>query len=305
MDTSRHLVRIAVCLGLLCTMPAPLMAQADSSLSFFVIGDWGTGGKGVRRVAAAMSEAYTQQPVAAIISTGDNIYPSGVRNVDDRQWQSKFERIFASDALPVPFWAVLGNHDYRKNPDAQVLYSDKVLADGQRTRWRMPGKNWTTVFSEPASGMTIRLVGIDTQQIVGSKSQRKNVLSWLDTLLSAAQETHLLVVGHHPVYSHGHYGGNRTMRRHVAPLLEKYGVLAYLNGHEHDLQLIKRINGVRYIVSGGGGGKRKTKAGRNTEFCASSLGFFRLTVKPERMDIEIINDQGKTLYDCTDPVSRK
>ena len=282
----------------------PLFAQADNALSFFVIGDWGTGGKGARRVATAMSDEFARKPVAAVISTGDNIYPSGVSSVDDPQWQSKFEKIFSTEKLPVPFWAVLGNHDCRKNPDAQVAYSEKVLANGRRARWRMPAKNWTTVVEEPASEMTVRLVGIDTQQIVGSKSQRKVVLAWLDSVLTATRETHCLVVGHHPVYSHGHYGNNRTMQRHVAPMLERHGVLAYLNGHEHDLQLIKPINGVRYVISGGGGGKRKTKPGKNTEYCASSLGFFRLTIRPATMDISMIDDHGKVLYSCTDRIQK-
>lgn len=87
-------------------------------------------------------------------------------------------------------------------------------------------------------------------------------------------------------------------------MLERHGVLAYLNGHEHDLQLIKPINGVRYVISGGGGGKRKTKPGKNTEYCASSLGFFRLTIRPATMDISMIDDHGKVLYSCTDRIQK-
>ncbi|MBN1448424.1 MAG: metallophosphoesterase [Bacteroidetes bacterium] len=271
-----------------------------SRISLLVIGDWGTGGAGAKRVGSVMADEHQRLPVQAVISTGDNIYPSGVSSVDDPQWRSKFENIFPVDRLPIPFWAVLGNHDYRDNPDAQVTYTGHVLSDGSVTRWKMPGRYWTTVFHAVDGKNTLRVVGIDTQLLVGNRQTRVAHLSWLDSALTAATERRIFVVGHHPVYSHGHYGNNTTLIRHLAPLLEKHGVRAYLDGHEHDLQLIKPINGVRYIISGGGGGKRKTSSGKNTEFSSSSLGFVRIDLFDDRMRITYLDDRGKELYTATD-----
>ncbi len=67
-----------------------------------------------------------------IISTGDNIYPNGVDSVDDKQWQTKFKNVYTGDALKLPWYAVLGNQDYRLSPEAQVEYSRH---DAQ---WNMP-----------------------------------------------------------------------------------------------------------------------------------------------------------------------
>jgi len=283
-------------------LPAAADAQnaENSTLSVFVIGDWGTGGRGARRVGEAMSAGHAAEAVQAVISTGDNIYPSGVSSVDDPQWDSKFERIFPAESLPVPFWAVLGNHDYREDPDAQVDYTGHRLDDGSITRWQMPGRYWSTVLRSPDESIELRVVGIDTQLLVGNAGTRKSHLAWLDSVLAASGEEHIFVVGHHPVYSHGHYGNNRTLVRHLAPLLVEHGVRAYLNGHEHDLQLIKPIDGVRYIISGGGGGKRKSKAGKNTEFSASSLGFVRIDLREDRMHLACIDSRGKLLYETTD-----
>ncbi len=41
---------------------------------------------------------------------GDNIYDSGVGSTSDALWQSNFELPYAE--LDLPFWVVLGNHDY-------------------------------------------------------------------------------------------------------------------------------------------------------------------------------------------------
>ncbi len=275
--------------------------SAQNAVSFLVVGDWGTGGKGARRVGQSMAGQHAEQSIDAILSTGDNIYPSGVKSVKDPQWKSKFESVFLADKLPVPFWAVLGNHDYRSDPDAQVAYTGHLLSDGAATRWHMPGRKWTTVFGKDGSRLRVRVVGIDTQQLVASTTRRKAHLHWMDSVLASAKEEWIVVVGHHPVYSHGLYGNTRVLVKHLAPMFEKYHVNAYLNGHEHDLQLIKRINGVRYIVSGGGGGKRKTTPGSNTEFAASSLGFFRLDFDIKHLRIRLFDSNGVLLHEAIDP----
>ncbi len=274
--------------------------NGGNRISLLVIGDWGTGGKGARQVGAAMAAQHAESPVDAVISTGDNIYPSGVKSVRDPQWRSKFEAVFPADRLPVPFWAVLGNHDYRGDPDAQVGYTGFHLPDGSATRWHMPGRSWVTVLHSSDSTLSVRLVGIDTPQLVGGSRARKVHFYWIDSVLSSAGEDYVVVVGHHPVYSHGLYGNTPVLVRQLAPRLEKYGVAAYLNGHEHDLQVIRRINGVRYIVSGGGSGKRKTRAGRNTDFSASSLGFFRLDMNSARMRVRVFDSSGRLLYQTVD-----
>lgn len=294
-----------IALILLCTVYS---VQAQDTVSLLVIGDWGTGGNGARQVGSAMAVQHAARAVDAVISTGDNIYPSGVKSVDDPQWVSKFERIFPAEKLPIPFWAVLGNHDYRSNPDAQVAYTGHLLSDGSRTRWHMPGRMWSTVFQSEdtkvggdGSPVRVRVVGIDTQQLVGAVANRKVHLHWIDSVLSSAKEEWIIVIGHHPIYSHGLYGNTVVLVKHLAPLLEKYGVSAYLNGHEHDLQLMKRINSVRYIISGGGGGKRKTVPGLNSEFAASALGFFRLDFDAKHLRIILLGSDCRQMHEAIDP----
>lgn len=80
---------------------------------------------------------------------------------------------------------------------------------------------------------------------------RAGTLARIDDLLARAAEstrlsalqgktTWLLAFGHHPIRSHSHHGDSIDLLNDVDELLWKHGVDAYINGHDHDLQLITR-----------------------------------------------------------------
>jgi predicted MPP superfamily phosphohydrolase len=90
------------------------------------VGCAGTGNNGQILLAESMAKLAADFKPDFILYLGDNFYGRGVSSVEDIQWQTKFENIFKPEALPVPFYAVLGNHDYYLNPDAQVAYLEKI-----------------------------------------------------------------------------------------------------------------------------------------------------------------------------------
>src|SRR5882672_10644893 len=105
------------------------------ALSFYVVGDWGRDGKrGQLEVSEAMNKTTHLITPKFIISTGDNFYPDGVKTVDDKQWQTSFEKVYTADGLQCPWYVVLGNHDYHSNPQAEVEYSKT------NKRWQMPSR---------------------------------------------------------------------------------------------------------------------------------------------------------------------
>jgi predicted phosphodiesterase len=65
----------------------------------------------------------------------------------------------------------------------------------------------------------------------------------------------LFVFCHHPAYAEGWGGdgGQLDIRNHYLPLMEQYGVDAFLAGHTHDYER-GELNGIIHIVTGGGGG---------------------------------------------------
>mmetsp|Transcript_15912 Transcript_15912/g.42829 ORF Transcript_15912/g.42829 Transcript_15912/m.42829 type:complete len:533 (+) Transcript_15912:71-1669(+) len=87
---------------------------------------------------------------------------------------------------------------------------------------------------------------------VGAEAQWQ----WLEETLQQATQRHvpprpdyIVVAGHHPVFSTCWHGPTPELERRLAPLLEEYGVAAYLAGHDHCAQHIES-NGVSYHLVG-------------------------------------------------------
>ncbi|HYF04031.1 MAG TPA: metallophosphoesterase, partial [Patescibacteria group bacterium] len=178
------------------------------AVKFLVIGDWGAGGSFQRSIAQQMllkAEAETPQ---FVLSTGDNIYPNGVDSTTDRQWDTKFKNVYTGVALELPWYAVLGNHDYRLSPEAQVEYS-KV-----NPRWNMPERYYTFKEEFPDAPM-VDFFALDTQKILTDKSERAVQAKWLGEQLAKSTARWKIVVGHHMIRSHGIYGDQEFMLKSV------------------------------------------------------------------------------------------
>ncbi|UCG93255.1 MAG: metallophosphoesterase [candidate division WOR-3 bacterium] len=80
---------------------------------------------------------------------------------------------------------------------------------------------------------------------------------WLiDDLIAASSDTTIdwiFAIFHHPPYSSGNHGSQLDVRDAWCPLFEQYGVDIVFSGHDHNYERTIPINGVVYIVTGGGG----------------------------------------------------
>ena len=110
---------------------------AEEDTSFLLIGDWGSPSGGEGEVARAMATFAAKAQSRFVISLGDNFYNKGVASTADPRWILGFEDIFAANSLQIPWYVILGNHDYEGNIQAQIDYS-KVSS-----RWRMPAAYYT------------------------------------------------------------------------------------------------------------------------------------------------------------------
>ena len=63
------------------------------------------------------------------------------------------------------------------------------------------------------------------------------------------------MVFHHPAYTSGEYQSTPAVADRWVPLFERHGVDLVLSGHDHNYQRFARREGVRYVVSGGGGAR--------------------------------------------------
>lgn len=276
-------------------------ANNNSSIRCIVIGDWGTGNSMQRAVAQGMERIASSEKAQFIISTGDNFYPDGIESANDKQLTTKWKNIYSFGALTDLSWyLVLGNHDYHANPTAQVEYSK------QESRWIMPATYYT--FTRNSSDTTsdkrtsVQYFMIDTEELrkAGTKDKEgkaKLQLTWLESELKRSTAQWKVVVGHHMIRSHGAYGDQSFMLELIKPLLDKYGVQLYLNGHDHDIQYLKAPeDSFACIISGAGGGARKTSYGTNTLFASTNGGVVYLAFTKEHIHAQFTSSDGTVLY---------
>ena len=205
-----------------------VLTLKKKAFNFFLIGDWGWNGYGNQTdVATQMAKTAIQADPEFIISVGDNFQVNGVQSVNDPLWMTSYENIYKTPGLLVDWYPVLGNHDYKGNPDAEVKYSEISR------RWRMPARYYTIV-KKVNDSIFVRFIFTDTSPMVNQYYKEdeyaKTVvtedtakeMTWLRTVLANAKEQWIFVVGHHPVFSASPKHGNTPeLIKKFKPLFEK------------------------------------------------------------------------------------
>lgn len=219
----------------------------------------------------------------------------------DPLWTMSFEEVYHHASLQIPWYSVLGNHDYRGNTSAQILYSQ------QSSRWCMPSRYYSKHMKVNATD-EVHLIFTDTTPLIGNYWETENhpdvfcqkpeeQIAWLGQTLAESTAKWKIVVGHHPVFSSSPmHGDTEELLAHFLPLFEEFGVDAYLCGHEHDLQLQKPAGHTIYLVSGAGSVVRETGTKEMTLFSGSDKGFACISIDEDQMHIEFINEEGQTIF---------
>lgn len=264
--------------------------SSTKKLNFLIVGDAGTGEEPQKVVATGMHRVASKRSSAFVLYLGDNFYESGVTSVTDTLWKTAFENIYTQSSLQIPFYAILGNHDYLGNEEAQLEYALT------HPRWKMPARYYS--FSSGLSpGDSIRFFALDTEMLLNENSdEAKNQLLWLDSELKKSTAIWKVVFGHHPVRSNGDHGDTGELVALLKPILERNKVTAYFCGHDHHLELIKPENGVNYIVSGAGARKRDVTLRKNTKFAFAGFGFVSVDVSAHQFDVTFHARFGNQIY---------
>jgi len=278
-------------------------ADAKSGrLNFLFVGDWGRNGeKDQMDVATQMGIAAKDLDAKFVIAVGDNFYENGVASVNDPQWQTSFENVYTAPSLQVPWHAILGNHDYHGNCDAQIEYAKTSK------RWHMPARYYTRSERIDDANTadffyldTTPMSKLDDDETAFFGKVKPDGLpaqvAWLEAALKASTAPWKIVVGHHPVYSGGEHGDTPYIIKHVLPLLEKYKVQAYFNGHDHDLQHLQAGN-VNLFCAGAGSRPRVTGKNPHTKFARGGHpGFITASLSADELEVIMMDDRGKVVY---------
>lgn len=260
----------------------PAMAQAVTplpasdrplDLRFIAVADTGTGARGQYDVAAAMERYRRANPFRLAVLAGDNIYNNG----EIEKIQAVFERPYAPLLQSgVKFRAVLGNHDIRTNNGIDQL--------------RYPGFNMAGRYYQFQEG-PVAFFALDTNGNADWNQQ----LAWLDRALQASNAPWKVVFGHHPIYSSGFYGVNRTLISRLVPLFKRHGVQLYISGHDHSYERTQPIDGTTYLIVGAGAGLRPVGRSSWTAKSASTLSFAGLEVYGNELRIQTFDKDSRLI----------
>ena len=249
-------------------------AETSQRLRWLAVADTGSGDANQRAVGQQMAAVHRRRPVDLVVLGGDNIYPSG----DMALIEATFRRPYADLlAAGVPFHAVLGNHDIRTaNGDPQVAYKP----------FGMQGR-----FYNLRRG-PVEFFLLDTN----GKADWQRQVSWLRSVLARSTAPWKVVVGHHPIYSSGFYGNDPGLQAKLAALMRRHGVQLYINGHEHNYERSVPIDGITYLVVGGGGASLRPVIPTAQSATASSVfSFAELEATPRELTITAWDKSGRQI----------
>jgi|SRR5688572_10338425 hypothetical protein len=247
------------------------LPNAKDSFKFLVLGDWGTGELPQYDLGQQMVKLRERFAYDTVITVGDNLY--------GRQRPSDFERKFEKPYKQllddgVKFYATLGNHDLREQPNYK--------------EFNMDGKLYYTV---EAPTQSIRFFMLD------SNYPSPEQLKWLEDELQKSDKEWKIAAFHHPVYSSGgRHGSDMKLREILEELFVKYGVSVVFQGHDHFYERIKPQKGIIYFVAGSGGklssGDIDESSGLTDAGYDAGLAFLAVEIRGDQMHFNAITTNG-------------
>jgi acid phosphatase len=134
---------------------------------------------------------------------------------------------------------------------------------------------------------------LDTERIGSDQAK------WLEADLTANRLPWTIVYGHRPPHSSGEHGDDPGFLTFFVPLLEKHAVDLVLTGHDHHYERFRPINGVTYVVTGGGGrGVRLIGSQPLSAYAEPVIHLVAIEVENDRLTLHAIDGVGRE-FDST------
>lgn len=256
--------------------------DTDDRLRFAAVGDTGSGGRQAAAVAERMALTYSERPFGLVSLLGDIVYYGSV--------EDRFHDAFIRPMTPlidadVTFELATGNHD------GGLHYSDETLHEIDATLDRLgtPARYYTTTHGP------VQFFYLDSSEPGFFEGGELTQIGWLDDELASSNAQWKIVAMHHPVYSSGLHGPTARLTEFLEPVLQARAVDLVLAGHDHNYERTVPVDGITYVVSGGGCKTTRVRPNRYTEVAASTLQFMVFEIDGDRLTGEAIQVDGDVL----------
>tara|TARA_R110002096_G_scaffold97694_22_gene217868 strand:+ start:2744 stop:4792 length:2049 start_codon:yes stop_codon:yes gene_type:complete len=216
-------------------------AKPDSlnELSFLILGDSGVNSDTQRLVRDEMVKSHNADAADFLIHVGD------VHQGDGSDYDPIYFDVYKELLSKMNFYLSIGNHDTYTNNAAPYLDDFYYPTNNADSTERYYSYRWANSF----------FINIDSNLDMRKGSPQYIFIE--EALKSERQQTAMWTFAyfHHPPYCEfwPEWDGHDVVREDLMPLFESYGVDIVFNGHTHAYEH-GELNGVHYVISGGGGG---------------------------------------------------
>ena len=190
------------------------------------------------------------------------------------EWEEFFDRgepLFAR----TPVISAHGNHE--------------VNAVNFYAQFAMPGDQETFGFDWGHAHITVANdTPVDFTSITGQFRQA------IETDFEASKNARWKLFMHHqPIYSAStRHGSSTTLKAAWEPLIDQYEIDLVLNGHDHDYERSRVVDGTTYVVSGAAAKLRPAGSNGDTVVSQSVRHFLDLSAYPDRLVVQAVDQSG-------------
>jgi calcineurin-like phosphoesterase family protein len=250
------------------------LPNAEGSLKFAVLGDFGNGNRQQYELGAVMAKVHARFPYELVITVGDNIYGSERPQDMKKKFEDPYKALLDAG---VKFYASLGNHD-----------------DRSQSRYKLFNMEGRTYYTFKAPKQDVRFFALESDYPTPEQ------LGWLQKELASAREAWKIPYFHHPLYSSGkRHGSHSDLRFSLEPMFLKNGVSVVFAGHDHFYERTRPQQGITHFVVGSGGQLRRGNIDRMSPVLAvgfdTDQAFLVAEILDDRLTFNAISRTGAVI----------
>lgn len=223
------------------TAPLPDTRQP---IRIWTFGDFGDGSIHQTRVRDAYVRHFEKEDTDLWIWLGDNAYPDGT----EEEFQKYVFEVYPKELARMGIWMTPGNHDYKSIDwlTHQGPYYDLFTMPTKGEAGGRPSKDESYYSFDYGN---IHFISINSEYVPHILSNNTIFTNWLEKDIKETKKDWIIAFWHQPPYSKGthdsddFFGNMEMTRKHVNPILERYGCDLVLGGHSHGYERTYMLKG--------------------------------------------------------------